>query len=113
MKYFLLFLPLLFVSCSTSQFTMYKPVNEEQGWKIEVKKTGNTFSVNIDGVSVVEKSYGFLGSQFEAAGTHKGKQVQMYGYRTFSTGYNGQTITHDQIRVIIDGTEASKFDFNS
>ena len=113
MKYSILIFVLMLMSCSTSQFTMYKPSNETQGWKIEVEKLSNTFTLKIDGVQVIEQSYNFLGSQFEASGSYKGKKVQISGYRTMSQGFNGVMITHDQVRVIIDDTEVTKFDFNS
>jgi len=110
MKYLMLFLALLLCSCSVSQFTVYKPSDETQGWKIEVEKNIDSFNLKIDGVSVAEGSYGFLGHQFEAAGTYKDKKVQMFGYRSFG-GNNGSHTSHDQIRIIIEDTEVTVFDF--
>ena len=111
MKYVPLMLSVILVACSTSQFTMYKPPDEVQGWKIDVKKSGDTFEVKIDGASVVKDSYALFGSQFEGSGEYKGHKVTMFGYRTMSAGVKGDLVVTDQIRVFVDYSEIGKFDF--
>ncbi|MCK9407584.1 MAG: hypothetical protein M0R68_00450 [Bacteroidetes bacterium] len=113
MKYYLLFPALLFLSCSTSQVTMYIQGNETHGWKVEVEKSSNTFVLKIDGVTVIEQSYAFLAMRFETANMYKGKKIQFFGTRTRSSNANGKTITHDQIRILIDTIEVTTFDFTS
>jgi hypothetical protein len=111
MKFLGFLFAFMLAACTVSQYTMYKPAGEQEGWNIKVEQSGSTFTLFINDQSVIEKSYAFLGTQFEAESTYKGKQVKMFGYRSTSTGYKGEISTHDQVRVIIDGSEVSKFDF--
>jgi hypothetical protein len=106
MKFIPIFLALVLFGCAVSQFTMYKPSDNETAWKIEVKTTGNTYTLIVDGRSVVEGSFSFLGKDFQASGEFKGKNLKMFGYRRYI-----ESVAHDQIRVLINDAEVTKFDF--
>ena len=110
-------LVLVIASCSTSQFTLYKPIEDEASWRVSVvkKAIANKFVCTINDSVVVEESFGFFSSTFEKDGHFQGKSVKMSGFKKISTvhGSNGATDTEEsyQIRVFIDGKEVSKFDF--
>lgn len=108
---------LFLASCSTSQFTLYKPTEGEASWRVSVDKKAitNKFVCTINDSVVVEESFGFFSNTFEKDGQFQGKSVKMSGFKKVSTvhGSNGATETEEsyQIRVFIDGKEVSKFDF--
>lgn len=98
-------------SCSTSQFTMYKPSNNAEGWKIEVKNSMRSFDLIIDGQLVLSESYSILGKELESTGEYQGKTIKMFGYRKYFDGSDGELEHRDQIRIIIDDVEVTTFDF--
>ncbi|MFZ1320424.1 MAG: hypothetical protein WAT71_02595 [Ignavibacteria bacterium] len=109
---------LISAGCSSSQSSMYKPGDGEDGWKVDVvKKDGlsEEFICKINGTTVMSDSFPFIGDNFEKTGTYKGKKVLMNGYKNSSTvtGADGKTQNKDtfQIRVFIDDQLVDKFDF--
>ncbi|MBS1516516.1 MAG: hypothetical protein JSS91_00335 [Bacteroidetes bacterium] len=115
----ILLITLIFMTgCSSSQSTMYKPGDGEEGWKIDVtKKDGLTeeFICKINGTNVMSASFPFLGDNFEKTAKYKGKKVVMNGYKSTGTtvGADGKVQNKNtfQIRVFIDDQLVDKFDF--
>jgi hypothetical protein len=106
MKFIPIFLALVLLGCAVSQFTMVKPSDNGTAWNIEVKKTGSTYTLIVDRQPVAEGSFSFLGQEFQASGEFKGKNLKMFGYRRYI-----ESVTHDQVRVLINDAEVTKFDF--
>ena len=117
MKRYFIILAFLIAACSSSQFTLYKPTENDPGWRITVSKKPitNVFVCLINDSSVVEESFGLFSNNFEKDGTFRGKKIKLAGYRTAytKTGYDGKpTIDYTyQIRVFIDDKEITKFDY--
>jgi hypothetical protein len=109
-----LIIPFIFLCCSTSQFTMYKPEKSSVGWRIEVEKSGlggRSFDLIIDGQKVLSESFSIFGKELEATGNYQGKKIKMFGYRNSFKDYNGNLVYRYQIRVIIDDVEITTFEF--
>lgn len=114
MKYYFLLLSFIFLSCSHSQFTMYKPEKNATGWRIEVEKSGlggRSFDLIIDGQKVLSESFSIFGKELETTGEYQGKQIKMFGYRNAFKNYDGNLVCRYQIRVIIDDVEITTFEF--
>jgi len=116
MKYIILLTILVFAACSSSQFTLYKPSEDEPAWRISVEKDAwEKFVCSIDDSAVVEESFSFLRSNFEKDGSYGGKNIKMSGFRitnsnTDSDGNVSFTNTY-QIRIFIDEEEVGYFAF--
>ena len=111
------FVALFLVSCSSSQFTFYKPDRNDAAWKaiVEQKAIPTNFVCKINDTVVVEESFGFFSNSFEKDGQFHGKTVIMSGFKKAHTVYKGKgdstTEESYQIRVFIEGEEVEKFDF--
>jgi len=114
MKYYFLLFSFIFLSCSHSQFTMYKPEKDANGWRIEVEKTGlggRSFNLIIDGQIVLSESFGIFDSEIEATTEYQEKQIKMFGFRNSFRGYDGDLVYRYHIRIIIDDVEVTLFEF--
>jgi hypothetical protein len=108
---------LMLTGCASTQFTLYKPSEDEPSWRITVVKEaiGEKFVCSIDDTVVIEANFALFKNSFEMDGTHLGKPVKMSGYRKtqVSAGSDGNVDTNHtyQIRVFIDEEEVGKFVF--
>ena len=88
---------------------MYKPLNETAGWKIECKYQNYNYYLSIDDSTLLQGAFDYE-NNFEAKGTYKDHKIQIFGYRgTISVGESSSTV--EQIRVIVDESEVTKFVF--
>ncbi len=105
------------IGCAASQFTLYRPSEDEPAWRITVVKQPiiDQFVCSIDDSEVVVGSFGIFNDNFEVDGIYQGKSVKLAGYRAsrFTTGSEGQTnVSYSyQIRVFIDENEVGVFEF--
>ncbi|MGD0591719.1 MAG: hypothetical protein ABSA44_13125 [Bacteroidota bacterium] len=117
MKRLFILFALLLAACSSSQFTLYKPTENDPGWRVAVSKKPitNNFVCTINDSIVVEESFGLFSNNFEKDGQYHGKKIKMSGYRTAytKTGYDGKpAIDYTyQVRIFIDEKEITKFDY--
>lgn len=60
------FVVLFLASCSSSQFTLYKPTDSDPAWRVtfEKKAISNKFVCMINDTAVVEESFGFFSDSF-------------------------------------------------
>jgi len=111
MKYLIGFIAIVLLACSSTQYTVFKPTNETTGWKIECEQSMGHYTLRVDGMNVLSGEFDLFENNFESEKMHKGHKIQMLGHqRTVSTSET-TTMTFVQIRVIIDDSEATKFDF--
>lgn len=111
MKYLIITICILILSCSyyNVQYTMYKPPYETKGWKIECKYHNWNYYLCIDDSTLLKGAFHYK-NNFDVEGTYKGHKIQLFGYRrTISLGES--STTWEEIRVIIDESEVTKFVF--
>lgn len=112
MKYLVAIIAMILVSCSVSQYTMYRPYDETRGWNIECKKSvGNGFDLLIDGNKVLTGGFTFFKQNFESAVLYKGHKLQMFGFRRSIPGPSESWTDEVHIRLIIDESEVTNFVF--
>jgi len=119
MKQYYILIVLILAACSASQFTYYKPSEDEQAWRISVEKgTWENFICSINDSVVIDESFPLIGfnyNSFEKDGTYRDRNIKMSGFRTTytDTDSDGKTSTTHayQIRVFIDEEEVGYFAF--
>jgi hypothetical protein len=112
MKKIIGLIAILLVSCSSIQYTVFKPQNETDGWKIECEQTFGKYILKVDSDPILIGKFTLFDNNFETGKVYKGHKIQMIGHqRTVSTSSSSDYITLVQIRVIVDDSEITKFDF--
>ena len=111
MKYLAAIIAIFLVSCSVSQYTMYRPAEETKGWTIECKKHFDSYYLYVDGESVLTSSFGIFRSNFESAVIYKGHKLQMFGFRRSVPGHNDIWTDEVHVRLIVDESEVTNFVF--
>ena len=119
MKQYYILIVLILAACSASQFTYYKPSEDEQAWRISVEKgTWENFICSINDSVVIDESFPLIGfnyNSFEKDGTYRDRNIKMSGFRIAneSVDANGvKTTTYAyQIRLFIDKEEIAIFAF--
>jgi len=112
MKYLAVIIAMFFVSCSVSQYTMYRPADETRGWNIECKKdVGNNFDLYVDNTEVLLGEFPLFKNNFESAVIYKGHKLQMFGFRRSLPGPGDNWTEEVHIRLIVDESEVTNFVF--
>ncbi|MFH1050184.1 MAG: hypothetical protein V1779_04545 [bacterium] len=112
MKYLIMLLSVLVISCTVSQFTMYKPSNNAKGWKIECQKDAHgNYNLLIDDITVLSGDFPLFKNNFELGTLYDGHKIQLFGFRRGVPGSGDDWIYEVQIRFIVDESEVTKFVF--
>jgi hypothetical protein len=107
------------IACTSSQFTLYKPSDNEPAWRVTVEQRPELMSPRficiVNDSSVVEGLFEIFKDNFEKDGTYRARPVKIAGYRTSHTTFDAKgqaSVTSSyQIRVFISEREVGKFDF--
>lgn len=110
-------------ACTSSQFTLYKPSDNEPAWRVSVEQRPDLISPKfvciVNDSAVVESLFELFSSNFEKDGSYRAKPVKMSGFRTSQTIVHAEGSTVElnstsfsyKIRIFIDEIEVGVFDF--
>lgn len=110
-------------ACSSSQFTLYKPSDDEPAWRVSVEQKvefpSPRFFCVVNDSTVIEGLFELFTNSFEKDGIYRERPVKMSGFRTSHTTLRSTGSTMEvesgsvtyQVRVFINEEEVGIFDF--